>query len=338
MRLLTKPGVIVAAVLALILAACSQREAKENTRMSTELEMKHEIDLGIILDTTIPIELFIPVKNRGERKVTISKVSKDCSCTSVSIDKTVLQPGETAHVRVSTNLTGKTNVYIGEVIIESDATEKIDEIQVRGQITGQIRVRPLRTAVIMGDKYTPGNFTVFSDDQNGKWNYVGFTADDPNLKAELNLKSESPTTATYAGVVSLPDEATRKGYPDFRTSMLTLKFTNDHLRRNLELRLAVDLVIRRKLTTDPPQVTFDHATKDQKRTVLVQSGDPIDVDSVACSAPCVKSNLRRIDTKTLMVELAFEPTAEEVPEELACELKADGKMIASIPIHVVRLP
>jgi hypothetical protein len=86
------------------MVACSRQETKETSKMSTELEMKHEIDLGVILDTTIPIQLLIPVKNRSDRPVKIFKVSKDCSCTAVSIDKTSLAPGETAHVRNGTKI------------------------------------------------------------------------------------------------------------------------------------------------------------------------------------------------------------------------------------------
>jgi hypothetical protein len=331
--------IAVFAIMALAIFVCGRKETKGASKMSTELEMKHQIDLGMILDTTIPIELFLPVKNRSARQITISRVSKDCSCTSVSIDKTVLAPGEVATIRVHSNLSGKTDRYLGEVVIESDATEKIDEIQVTGQITGQIRVRPLRTTVVMGDKYAAGSFTIFCDDQNGKWKYTGFTAEDPNLNVEITPKSTSPTTSTYAGVVHIP-AAAQKSYPDFGTVMVKLKFENENLKRSLDLNFAVDLVIRRKITTDPAQVTFNHATKDQKRTVLVQSGDAIKVDSVTCGSPCVKSSLRWIDPKTLIVDLAFNPSAGagKVPEDLACDLHAGGKRIASIPIHVVQIP
>ena len=322
------------------LAFCGQDAPKKAANMSTELEMQHVIDLGVLLDTTIPLQLSIPVKNTSQRKITISKVSKDCSCTSVSIDKTVLLPGESASIAVVTNLTGKTNYYQGEVIIESDATEKIDEIQVKGRITGQIRIRPLRSAVIMGDKYAPGSFTVFCDDQTGKWKYLGFTSEDPNVHAELVLKSTSPTTSTYDGGVSIPQETARKGYPDYSVTTITLKFGNDHLGKTLELRLPVDLFIRKNVTTDPAQVTFDHATKGQKRTILVQSGDPLNVDSVTCGSSCVKSNLRWIDKKTLIVELAFDPESHQATtsQDMACDLRASGKSIASIPIHVVTIP
>lgn len=333
--------IAVAAVVLPGLVACSRQETtKENTKMSTELEMKHQIDLGIILDTTKPIELLIPVKNRSERKVTIAKVSKDCSCTAVSIDKTRLLPGETAHVRVSTNLTGKTNFYRGEVIIESDATEKIDEIQINGTITGQIRVRPWQSSIALGDKYAPASFTVFSDDQNGKWKYAGFTSDDPNLRVDLNSQSTSPTTSTYAGIVGIPREEARARYADHQQAIVTLKFVNDKIGKSLDLKHIVDLVTRRSVTTDPPQVTFGNGALEQKRTILVQSGDPINIDSATCNSACVKSTLQRLDAKSLIVELTFHPTGRQgdLPDNLACDLKSSGKTLASILINVVSIP
>jgi len=302
--------------------------------------MKHEIDLGIILDTTKPIELFIPVKNRSERKVTIVKVSKDCSCTSVSIDKTSLMPGESAHVRVSTNLTGKTNLYRGEVVIESDATEKIDEIQIQGTITGQIRIRPWQSTVVLGDHYVPATFTVFSDDQNGKWKYAGFTSDDPNIRIELTSTLTSPTTSTYAGTVVIPKEEERAGYAKSQRAVVTLRFNNDRIGKSLELKHVVELVTRRSVTTDPSLVTFNGGEIEQKRTILVQSGDPIDIDSAICGSPCLKSAIRRLDAKSLLIELTFQPVANQgdLPQNMTCDLQSSGKTLASIPINVVSIP
>ena len=334
-------GLAMAAAIALGCAACSRQEPpkKETRDMSTELEMKHLVDVGTILDTTIPLELFIPIKNRSQRLVTITRVSKDCSCTSVSIDKTKLQPGETATLRVSTNLTGKTNLFIGQIVVESDASEKIDEIQLQGQITGQIRIRPLRATLLMGEKDAPGKFTVFSDDQDGKWNYEGFRCKDPNVKVDLQLKSQSPTTATYEGTVSLP-AAGRGKYPDYSSTSVWLEFNHGRLGRKLDLLLPVDLVVRRRVTTDPPEVVFGHDAKDQTRTVLVQSADAIDIDAVTSGSPCVRPNLRRIDAKTLLVEIAFDPAqfASQPAQDLSCRLESGGRMIASIPVSVVAIP
>lgn len=323
----------------LFAAGCVRPDKAKESSMSTELEMQHLIDIGTILDTTVPLELSIPVKNLSQRVVTVTRVSKDCSCTSVSIDKTKLQPGETAKLRVLTNLTGKGAVFIGQIVVESDSAEKVDEIQIQGRITGQIRIRPLRTALLMGDKDAPGSFTVFCDDQDGKWTYDGFSADDPNLHVDLKATSESPTTAVYAGTVTLPP-AERGKYPDYSVAMVTLHFEHQRLGRKLELKLPVDLVVRRKITADPPQVTFDRTAAGQTRTVLLQSAEPIDIDSAACESPCVKPNLRWLDRKTLLVELAFDPAKLATPprDGLACSLLFTGHAVARIPINVVAVP
>jgi hypothetical protein len=240
---------------------------------------------------------------------------------------------------MSTNLTGKTNFYKGEIIIESDATEKIDEIQVQGTITGQIRVRPWKSTLVLGEKYSPASFTVFSDDQNGKWNYVGFTSNDPDLQVEISLKSTSPTTATYAGTVEIPQE-TPKGYGDFQQVVVTLKFSNDRLGKNIELKHIVEVVKRRDVTTDPAQVTFQHTVQDQKRIIVVQSSDPIDIDSATCGSPCIKPTLQRIDPKTLLLELVYDPSSAnaEPPQNLGCDLQFKGKTLASIPINFITIP
>jgi hypothetical protein len=129
---------LLAAAVLSAMSAC-QHQTMKHPDTVTELEMKKDVDLGLILDTTKPLYLTIPITNRAKRTVTIQKLAKDCSCTSVKIDKFRLDPGEVATLTIVTNLTGKTNSYEGNVIIESDALERISQIRVRGRITGQIR-------------------------------------------------------------------------------------------------------------------------------------------------------------------------------------------------------
>lgn len=305
--------------------------------MDYELEMKKEIDVGTILDTTVPLTLSIPVTNRSDRILTISKLSKDCSCTAVTIDKNKLAPGETTNLRVITNLSGKSKLFVAGIVVESDAVEKIDEIEIRGQITGQIRIRPARGTLVLGDHYAAPGFTVFCDDQTGKWKYAGFTSDDPNVVLEINPKAQSPTTSTYAGVVNMKQNVDGKQPAGHRVTMLTLKFVNDSLRKNLTLIYAVDIVVRRKVMADPSQVTFAQDVKDQKRTVLVQCQDALKIDSAACDSPCAKALLRRIDEKTMLVEIAYTPpsTHDSIPTDLACNLSSGGELIQSIPIHIL---
>ncbi len=235
-------------------AALGPKDMKKQAE--PDLVMKKDIDLGIILDTTSPIQLALPVTNQSSRLITIHDVAKDCSCTSVKIDKVKLAPGETATLRVVANLAGKTNLYEGNLIVESDAWEKVDQIHIHGQITGQIRIRPERVTLLMGDRAAPGSFSVFCDDQNGQWRYAGFVADDPDLAVQLHARETSLTTSVYDGTIDISSAAARKKYADFQTSLVTLTFVNDKLGRHFDLKYGVDIAVRRAVTVDPPQVMF----------------------------------------------------------------------------------
>jgi len=119
-----------------------------------------------------------------------------------------------------------------------------------------------------------------------------------------------------------------------------LKFVNDRIGKSLELKHIVALVTRRSVTTDPSQVTFGDGGMEQKRTILVQSGDPIDIDSAICNSPSVKSTIQRLDAKSLIVELTFHPHEQQGgwPDNLACALQSSGKTLASIPINILSIP
>jgi hypothetical protein len=252
----------------------------------------------------------------------------------------ILLPGETATLRVVTNLTGKSDLYVSDIVVESDSFEKVDEIEIRGQITGQIRIRPLRTTVLMGEKYAPGNFTVFCNNENGEWEYAGFTSDEPNIGIQLTKKSFTSTTSTYAGTVNITQDTNAKEYPDYHVSLVTLKFTNDHLHKNLELKYPVEMAVHKNLEMDPPQVTFNSDRESQKRTVLIQSTDPIHIDSAVCNSSFVTAGLHWINTKALLIELVSRSNIDphNISDNTACSLRSGGKVIASIPINRVDIP
>ncbi len=316
------------------------RGHKDMKQFEPELEITKDIDLGIILDTTSPVQLSIPITNRADRLITIQNVAKDCSCTSVKVDKLKLAPGETATLRVVTNLTGKTSFYEGNIIVESDAAERVDQIRIRGRITGQIRVRPNRLTVLTGAQQTPGSFSVFCDDQDGKWRYAGFTFTDPDLRIELKERETTPTTSVYDGTVDIETEAARKKYASFQTSLITLKFVNERLGRHLDLKCGVDVAMRRDVTVDPPQVVFIAKGDEQRRTILVQSVQALSIDAARCGSPCVTAAIHRIDPKALTVDLVFQPALANggVPEGLACDLLWEGKTVGSVPINIVEIP
>ena len=306
----------------------------------SDLEIKKDIDLGIIVDSTSPLQLSIPIKNRADRTITIQRISKDCSCMSVKIDKLKLAPGETATISVVTNIATKSGLYLSSIVVESDAVEKIDEIQIRGQITGQIRVRPLRATILTGEQRAPGAFTIFCDDQDGRWNYTGFASKDPNLEIQLKEKETTPTTSVYEGTVDFRTEDVRKNYTAYGETLTTLNFQNNHLGKTFKINLPVDIAVRRSVTVDPPQVVFIAKGADQKRTLLVQSVQPLSIDAVRCASPCVTTAIHRIDPKALTVDLTFLPALAkgEAPGSVACELMSDGKTIGSVPINIVEIP
>jgi hypothetical protein len=318
------------------IAAASHKTMKQ---ADNELEMKKDVDLGIILDTTSPVQLALPIVNRSTRVITITDVAKDCSCTSVKIDKLKLAPGETATLRVVANLAGKTDLYQGNLIVESDAVEKIDQIHLHGLITGQIRIRPGRVTVLTGDQQTPGTFSVFCDDQNGKWRYTGFVADDPHLVVQIKPRATSPTTSVYDGTVDIASDTARRNYGTFQTALVTLTFINDKLGRRFDLKYGVDVALRRNVTVDPPQVMFLGDGTEQRRTLLVQSPQAFSIDAANCSAPGIRATLRRVNAKAVKVDLLFQPSlgSGRALEKGACELVSGGKTIGSVPINIVEI-
>ena len=320
-----------------VIMGCTYGDMKEQ---EPDLALKKDIDLGLILDTTAPVELFIPIKNVSNRTITILKLSKDCSCISVTIDKRKLAPGETATLRYSANISGRTGRFASDIVIESDASEQLDEIQISGQITGQIRVRPKSVALLTGEKNSPGTFTVFSDDQGGKWNYTGFVSDNPNLNVELRSDSSSPTTSTYDGRITLSSDWLKSAKTSYCSTGVTLKFVNDRLGRSLDVNVPVEIAVRRQITMDPPSVTFLTKSGQQTRAILVQSVQPLAIDQVRSPSSSITAAIHRIDPKSLRVELVFQPSAVQgdLPANLACDLLSNGKTVGSVPVNLVQVP
>ena len=325
--------------LVLGLAGVAAASHKTMKQAESELEMKKDVDLGIILDTTSPVQLALPITNRSGRLITIHDVAKDCSCTSVKIDKLKLAPGETATLRIVANLAGKTDLYQSNLIVESDAVEKIDQIHLHGLITGQIRIRPGRVTVLTGDKQMPGAFSVFCDDQNGKWRYTGFAADDPHLVVRLKERETSPTTSVYDGTVDIASDTARQKYGAFQTAMVTLTFINDQLGRRFDLKYGVDVAIRRNVTIDPPQVMFLGDGTEQRRTLLVQSPQVLSIDAARCSPSGVRATIHRVDAKAVKIDLLYQPSLAlgRGLQNGACELLSGGKTIGSVPINIVEI-
>ena len=325
------PATVLAAT---ILIGCVHKDMKPT---ESELELKKDIDLGLILDTTLPLELFIPIKNTSNRVITIHNVAKDCSCISVKLDKWKLQPGEVATLRYSANIGGRTDRFASDVVIESDAHERFDEIVIRGLITGQIRVRPSIVTVLTGAQESPGKFTVFCENQSGQWSYKGFESDNSDLHVELHPASSSPTTSIYDGTIAFPADWNKKAKIDYLNSSVTLNFRNNRLERDLKVHIPVEVSARRKITIDPPAATFLARGGTQTRAILVQSAQALAVDKARCSSHGMSAVIHPINSHAVRIELEFvSPSTDKEPAQSStCDLLSGGKTVVSVPIEVV---
>ncbi len=301
-----------------------------------ELEMQKDFDLGLILDTTMPLNLSIPIKNVSGRTITITKVSKDCSCISLKLDKTVLAPGETATLKYIANLTGKSSLFMSDVVVESDAAEKLDEIQIRGQITGQVRIRPSQATVLIGDRYVEGRFTVFCNDQTGPWHLESCDSDRPDLHIRLVKTSSGSSSSVYEGFASIPETAW-KTFPDYADATVTFKFVNPGLKRDLVIRYPIEIAVRRDVEWDPPQVAFLRGGGRQSRSVLVQSMQELKPDRATCAVPDVQATLRRISATAWWVDLVFDPATMGggPPNDTVVRVEAEGRTLVSVPLSFV---
>jgi len=308
--------------------------------MDTELAMQKDIDVGLLLDTTQPLQLSVPIKNVSDRTITIQKLTKDCSCTSVHIDQYRLEPGQSGTLHIVSNLTGKSGRYMSAIVVESDAAEKIDEIQIRGRITGQVRIRPDSGTILTGDQSVPASFTVYSDNQDGKWQYTGYTCDVPGLDVRLVEGETTPITTVYKGIAEIKSDGPKNVGAIYKRTLARLKFHNAHLGKDMEINYPVEIAMRRVVAVDPAQVTFLGGESDQERTVVVQSSDALGIDAAQCAFSCIQAAVSRVDSRTMTIDLTYRPKLAQgnLPDKLSCELMSGGKTIGSIPINIFAVP
>ncbi len=62
-------------------------------------------DFGVALDGTV-VEFFVTIANAGDQRLTITRVSYNCSCTSYELPKRDLNPGESVKMKIRFNTSG----------------------------------------------------------------------------------------------------------------------------------------------------------------------------------------------------------------------------------------
>ncbi|MFO0946049.1 MAG: DUF1573 domain-containing protein [Planctomycetota bacterium] len=63
------------------------------------------------------------IKNTLARDITITRVNKSCSCTSVELERNTLRPGETSALKMVVDLRGRTGPFSTECVVHHDAGE-----------------------------------------------------------------------------------------------------------------------------------------------------------------------------------------------------------------------
>lgn len=71
-----------------------------------------------------PVKQVITFKNVGNAPLLISDIGKSCTCTSASVSKKELQPGETADITVEVDTSKKMGVYRATVSFSTNIKPK----------------------------------------------------------------------------------------------------------------------------------------------------------------------------------------------------------------------
>lgn len=94
-------------------------------------------DFGVAVDGEV-VEFFVTITNAGDQRLTISRVSYNCSCTSYELPKRDLNPGESVKMKIRFNTRGYSH-YVQPVsqtvtLFTNDPTRPQLTITVRGTV------------------------------------------------------------------------------------------------------------------------------------------------------------------------------------------------------------
>jgi len=305
---------------------------------SPELAVKKTIDVGLVSYDSAPLSFNIPITNKSGRQISISRLSKDCSCTSLALDRSTLGPGDTAFLHVDINLTGKSGKFYSQLVIQSDSREKLTEIQIQGQVIGQIRIRPERGSLFIGRNAKPAYFTVYCDEENGNWKYLGCDSSLPDLIVTLNRATKSPIASVYNAVANLRSNNTDWIQKDYYENIITLHFYNESMKKTLDIKFPIDCVTRKQYSVQPAVVLFDSSTIAQSRRVLVQAEDAFTIDSIQCNAAFLTYKIKQINDKSCLIDIDKMAnsfiTVHQQNWSLKC-LDKNNVFLASIPVMVM---
>ena len=99
---------------------------------ATWLERQH--DFGVILEENGKVSCNIRLVNTGDEPLFIIKAQAACGCTGVNYPEEPIQPGDTALVGISYNLSGRPGEFSKEVLIHTNTVPKRTTLEIIGNV------------------------------------------------------------------------------------------------------------------------------------------------------------------------------------------------------------
>lgn len=101
------------------------------------------VNWGTVTSKQNPLKSKVKIVNAGNEELRISKVKPACGCTATLLDKDVLQPGDTATIDVSLNITGRHGSVTKTVSISSnDPNHPTTILYLKAVVNDPITVSP----------------------------------------------------------------------------------------------------------------------------------------------------------------------------------------------------
>lgn len=263
-----------------------------------------KLDFGVIA-TGSEVPKFIEIRNVHRETYQIAEVKTSCSCAKATIDRRVIQPGETAVISVQMNTRNFRQRKDSNVIIKFNAPRFAE---VRVPVTAYIR-----TDVV----FTPG-LVQFGDVEAGSegkavvdiayagrsdWDIENIIITNKNLKATLEPVGERVNGQVKYKLTMILSENARAG----RIRDLITIVTND--RTNPNVPLLIDGVVTPDISITPSVVNIGAVAPGQMtmKQIVLKGKKPFQIDDIDCAdmADCFKATLAPAPRPLHIVPIQF---------------------------------
>lgn len=263
-----------------------------------------KVDFGVIA-TGSEVPKFIQIRNVHQQTYQIAEVKTSCSCARAKIDRTVIQPGETAIISVQMNTRNHQKRKDTNVIIRFNAPRFTE---VRVPVTAYIR-----TDVV----FTPGlvQFGEVEAGTEGKavvdiayagrsdWDIDNIVITNKNLKATLEpIGNRGNGQVKYKLTMTVSGNARIGRIRD----MITI-VTND--RTNPNVPLMIDGIVAPDISVTPAVVSVGAVAPGQMtmRQIVLKGKKPFRIEDIDCEdmEDCFKATLASTPRPIHVVPIQF---------------------------------